>query len=1319
MHFPLAGSADGATWWWNTTSTGLWSSGANWSNASSGGTTGTAPTDNTTADIAVFNQSGTNGNETVQLNANRSINGMVFANTGSTSLTSDSTTARLLTIGGSGITVNAGAGTVTLGDPTNTLNLAVAASQSFTNNSTSTLSVLGSISRGSADATSRTLTVTGSGNTVLSGLLSDGGGTGNLSLTKSGSGALTLTGNNTYSGATTLSAGILRIGANSVGSVGAITSSAIGVGAFGWATGATIAGSDSSTTRTLYNSFLGGNGITFGDGVNNASVELAGSFTNNLVASVTNNIGGSGVLTLSGRVNLSEHATAGRSITLSGSGATVISGVISNGTSPTVGNGGIVYNGSGALILTGSNTFGGGASLQAGVVRIGLSSAGSIGAITSGPFGSGTVSMSNTTLAGTDSSSTRVILNPVVSGAGNVIGDGTNNASIGFGGSFVNTTYNSNVFTNNLAGSGTFTMSGPVFLGEAAFGRTLTFAGPGVTVISGSVANGVTAGASAAGVVMNGSGALVLSSPNSNFGGGVTLKSGTLRIGASSTLSSGSIAGGPLGLGSLTWQGNNVTTGDDASTARTIHNQLVVQSLGVNPVFGDGVNNASLNFAGPVVLWYSDKTVTNNISGNGTLTFSGTFSPTQDTNGRTITFAGDGNTVISGVFVNGTAAGTSASSITKNGNGTLTLSGQNTYTGATTLAAGVVNLGSAETSGTSGPLGKSVAGNPGNIVLSGGTLQYSLANNNDYSGRFSTASNQRYNVDTNGQNVTWSTALTSSGGSLSKSGSGTLTLSASNSYTGSTTVSGGTLAVGNANALGSASARLIASGGTIDLGGYNVTRSGTVSFTGGVVQSGTITNNTIAFDGQSGTVSAVLAGSVGFAKSSSGTLVLSGSNSYSGGTTLNAGVLNLGSANAIGSSGTISFGGGTLQFSGSNTTDYSSRFSTAASQAYSIDTNGQAVSLASALSSSGGTLTKFGTGALTLSGSNSYTGTTTINAGSISFGNKNAFSATSGISIAGGAGLTYTGAADTFSRNITVTSGTGTVTNSGSQTLTLGGTLTKDGTVLRLTGGTFNVTGLIVGSSSNSDLVIDAATVTLSNTNTYNGPTFVQNASTLILGTNNVIPSTSPVTVNASTLTVAGYSDTIGSLTTVGNSTINVTLSGASGGSLSMGNLAFGSGTNTLALTMTSPTAGIYNVLSYTGSKTGSFTTTGLDGNYTVLTGSAANGVIAVQRKAEIGTITATPAAASIITGGSTAFTFTVQNSTPSGGATLVPTLSAGSNVGGSATLASVGAASTSGSVSGFVFTGTSVGAGRTGSFTVNDSSAIATTGTGSVSVNV
>ncbi|MFN5757334.1 MAG: beta strand repeat-containing protein, partial [Planctomycetia bacterium] len=267
-------------------------------------------------------------------------------------------------------------------------------------------------------------------------------------------------------------------------------------------------------------------------------------------------------------------------------------------------------------------------------------------------------------------------------------------------------------------------------------------------------------------------------------------------------------------------------------------------------------------------------------------------------------------------------------------------------------------------------------------------------------------------------------------------------------------------------------------------------------------------------------------------KNGSGTLtILSGVNTaptstglgwYTGSTTINAGVLQLGNQWALGGgSGDIRFGGGTLRYSGSNTVDYSARIKSS-SAAISIDTAGQTVTFGTSLPSTNtGGLTKLGAGTLTLSASNAYTGATSVNAGTLAFDRVSALNSSSGVNVAAGAILDYTGGAGTLSRNVTVSSsGTGTIRNSGGQALTLSGTLTKDGRVLRLTGGTFNVTGQIVGASANSDLLVDGtSTVTLSSANTYNGPTFVNQASTLIVGVNDAIPSSSTVTLGNATST--------------------------------------------------------------------------------------------------------------------------------------------------------------------------------------------------------
>jgi autotransporter-associated beta strand protein len=161
-----------------------------------------------------------------------------------------------------------------------------------------------------------------------------------------------------------------------------------------------------------------------------------------------------------------------------------------------------------------------------------------------------------------------------------------------------------------------------------------------------------------------------------------------------------------------------------------------------------------------------------------------------------------------------------------------------------------------------------------------------------------------------------------------------------------------------------------ASGGIVTLSGPLAPRAVVVSATGG----------NYAFVSTAGNE---ITGAATLSKSGAGTLLLYGPNSYSGGTTLNGGALTLGHADAIGASGTISFGGGTLRYSENNTTDYSARFSNAASQQYKIDTYGETVTLASNLTSSGGSFTKLGSGTVTLTGANTYSGATTVSAGTL------------------------------------------------------------------------------------------------------------------------------------------------------------------------------------------------------------------------------------------------------------------------------------------------------------------------------------------------
>ncbi len=220
-------------------------------------------------------------------------------------------------------------------------------------------------------------------------------------------------------------------------------------------------------------------------------------------------------------------------------------------------------------------------------------------------------------------------------------------------------------------------------------------------------------------------------------------------------------------------------------------------------------------------------------------------------------------------------------------------------------------------------------------------------------------------------------------------------------------------------------------------------------------------------------------------KNGAGTLILNQANTYSGGTTLTGGELSLGNAGAIGATGTLSFGGGTLQFTASNTTDYSSRFSTSANQLYSFDTNGQSVTLAGNLTSGGGSLAKSGDGILSLTGSNTYSGGTTLTGGELSLGSAGAIGTTGTLSFGGGA-LQFTASNttdyssrfstsanqlysfDTNRQSVTLagdlTSSGGRLSKSGDGILSLTGNNTYSGDTT-IDGGTLNVTGSMMNSA--------------------------------------------------------------------------------------------------------------------------------------------------------------------------------------------------------------------------------------------------------------
>ena len=178
--------------------------------------------------------------------------------------------------------------------------------------------------------------------------------------------------------------------------------------------------------------------------------------------------------------------------------------------------------------------------------------------------------------------------------------------------------------------------------------------------------------------------------------------------------------------------------------------------------------------------------------------------------------------------------------------GTLMLSGAGTFSGTVRLAGGTLVVNGPENPGVSGPLGQGST-----LSFEGGTLRWSAANTFDYSPRFSTAAGQLYKFDSGGQEVVLNTPLTSSGGSLEKSGAGTVTLGGTASYSGPTVVHAG---------------RLVFQGGksgsgdiTVADGAALVIRAGTAPVSPANLVLGSQSGCTLAFDNVTSTTTAPLA----------------------------------------------------------------------------------------------------------------------------------------------------------------------------------------------------------------------------------------------------------------------------------------------------------------------------------------------------------------------------------------------------------------------------------------------------------------------------
>lgn len=705
-----------------------------------------------------------------------------------------------------------------------------------------------------------TLVFAGAGTSTFASAI--GGSGGNLVMSNT-NGLVVLTNNNAYTGNTTVAAGALLIArSNALGSTGALAVNP---------TGQLQLSNGIAINRAIT---LSGDGIGFAGALRNMSGSNAWQGTISNANGARINAEAGSTLTLS-NIN-----SGTNNLYLGGAGNITIGGLIAG--TQTGGNGAIYKDGSGVLTLTNDNTgLTGLVRLLGGTISITNNNSLGGGVLELGGLGTQAIlSVGNSTTRSQNiliqNASTNSVINVAAGSAFTVTGSLTQD------GALANTTKFGKLGSGTLilAGASGNTYNGQIQIGEgtviagtaSALGVNTTTAqrgvdlGLNVTDVSQTnnvallASNGVTisnsfyvapntsgalrtiglSGAGSAtfnnefymdgiltvdaggnatdsitmsgnlvhvgGVSKTNSGILILSGSASTFSGGVTLGQGTLRVGANGALGSGgfSINGG--------------TFASDGSAARTITNNI---TMGGNATLGDATGTGALTLS--------------NINLNGTT--------------RTLTVAN--NSTVVGVISNGSAT----PGLTKDGAGTLTLAGTNTYTGITTINAGVLAVTNGSAIDNAGAVSLADAANA-IFAVNGSETIGSLRGGGSTGGNVSIATNQILTVAETGAQ-TFAGRITNAG-TLVKSGAGTTTLTGANSYSGGTVVSGGRL-VGDTRSL-----------------------------------QGPITNTAaVTFDQTTnGSYTGLISGAAGtLTKSGSGTVTFTANNTYTGATTVSGGRL--------------------------------------------------------------------------------------------------------------------------------------------------------------------------------------------------------------------------------------------------------------------------------------------------------------------------------------------------------------------------------------------------------------------------------------------
>ena len=688
----------------------------------------------------------------------------------------------------------------------------------------------------------------------------------------------------------------------------------------------------------------------------------------------------------------------------------------------------------------------------------------------------------------------------------NSAGDGVWSNSVGS-----TTTFNSglNLSTSGssrdltLAGAGTWNVASAIANGGASTAGKVIVTATGTTTFSGNNTYDGRTTMNAAG------GTLTLSGDNSGATGGVTLTAGTLNINNNNA----------LGSGALTLAGAGATINNTSGSAVVnAGNQAWAWSDGL--AFGSSTNTAAnnLNLGTGVVTASSTRTIA--LAGTGTKLTIGAVNITSTAASRSITANGVGNTLemggltlsasatpvtvtlagtanigVTGAIVNGTTPG---NGLTVTATGTTTLSGNNTYTGLTTMnaAGGTLTL-SGNNSAASGGV-RVTAGtlnvNSGNALGAGMlTLDGASSTINNTSGAAVTNLGNNA-VLWDGSSASGFTFGTSVSTSLNNLNLGTGTVTAATSRIMTFAGNGTTLTMGTLDSTTASGSNITftinGAGNTLVLGGYKIrslspssldARSDTLTGSANLTINGVIENGNAYSNGLriTGTGVTTFSGNNTYdgrttMDAAGGTLTLSGDNSgAAGGVTLTAGTLNINNNNALGT--------GALSLAGTGATINNTSGSAV------VNAGGQAWALADGLAFGSATNTaannlNLGTGVVTATSSRT-------------------------INLAGNDTKLTIGAVkieNTGSRTITAnnTNGTGNTLEMGG--LTLSSIATTPVTATLAGTANINVTGAIdSGSIAGNGLTVTATgTTTLSGNNTYTGVTTISAGTTILSGNN-------------------------------------------------------------------------------------------------------------------------------------------------------------------------------------------------------------------------